>query len=135
MYIFAGLNIIFHSSSSLRALVGKVSKIYDLLSPAYTLISYPTIRFQYYIPPRSEGVIKNWKFSKFVIEPKVLKMIFRAQKKRAKSKRWPMYLKHWASYGIFCRSRCNKISSSYNFQISISQWILELWAYIFCMWS
>ena len=78
--------------------------------------------------PPSEGVLKKWKFSKLVIEPKLLNMIYRTHKKRNKSKIWALYLKNWASYGNFCESRKDKISETQIFQISISRWIFEIGA-------
>ena len=49
----------------------------------------------------------------------------------SKSKRWPLYLKNWASYSNFRRSRYNNISLSQNFQISISQWVFEIGVWFF----
>ena len=77
-------------------------------------------------PPPWRGVLKKQKFSKLVIEPKLLNMIYRTHKKRAKSKKWALYLKNWASYGNFHGSRWDKISLSQIFQISISRWVFEI---------
>ena len=57
---------------------------------------------KFFIPTPSEGVLKKWKFSKLVIEPKLLNMIYRTHKKRNKSKIWALYLKN----------RCFKITFS-----------------------
>ena len=58
-------------------------------------------------------------------------MIFRAHNKRTKSNRWPLYLKNWASYSNFRRSRYNNISLSQNFKISISQLVFEIGVWFF----
>ena len=63
--------------------------------------------------PLWRGVLKKDLFETLVLE--LQNMIFRTHKKRAKSKRWPLYLKNWASNGNFLRSRYNKISLSQNF--------------------
>ena len=76
-------------------------------------------------PPR-RVVLKKRNFFKSLVEPRLLNIIFRANKKKTKSKRWPLYLKNWASYGNFHRPRYNKISLSQNFRISISRWIFEI---------
>ena len=51
---------------------------------------------------------KKLKFWKFVGEPKLQNMIFKAHKNKAKSKRWALYLQNWASYGTFCDATWGK---------------------------
>ena len=62
-----------------------------------------------------------------VVEPKLQNSICRTQKERTKSKIWALYLKNWASYGDFQRSRYDKISFSPNLQMSI--YLVEILRY------
>ena len=55
--------------------------------------------FRFFTPTPLEGGTKKWKFLELLIEPRLLNIIFRANKKRTKSKRWPTYPKNLASYG------------------------------------
>ena len=82
-----------------------------LTFPKYKKTKFWTnFEFKFLPQPPSEGVLKKWKFSILVIEPKLQNMIYRTHKKRNKSKIWALYLKNWASYGNFCKSRVGEIS-------------------------
>ena len=63
-----------------------------------------------------------------IVESKLLNMNFKTQKNKTKYKRWSLYLKIWASYGIFCESRLDEISISQNFEILKSYSMFEIFA-------
>ena len=79
--------------------------------------------------------MKNGVIEKVVGEVKLQNMIFKADKNKAKSKRWALYLENWASYVTFRVASWGKNlyqARFSNLKISVSFWDLGP---IFCKWA